>query len=129
MADFVKLAVTAKRLVDGNGRTITLVALDFDTPDPAQPWLGPENPRSTPARQLELIASFLPLASTVRLGLSKQTIDLAKKADATCLIGSTEDLSVFQELVDSNGERYKITHIEELKPADVRLLSFLVLNQ
>lgn len=131
MADFVKLAATAKRLIDGNGRLVRLIALDFDVDDPAKPWLGPVDPRGTPAKALEVNAAFLPLAGNVKLGLSKQAMDLAKKATATCLIGSTLDLRSYQELIDisESNERYKITHVEELKPADVRLLSFLVLNQ
>jgi hypothetical protein len=127
--DYNALAAAAAEAIGGAGRTVTLIALDFDVDDASKPWLGPTNPRATPAKQLTIKAAFLPLAGNVKLGLSKQTMDLVKKADATVLIGTTEDLRAYQELIDSNGERYKITHLEELQPGDVRLMSFLVLNQ
>jgi hypothetical protein len=108
---------------------VTLVALDFDVDDATKPWRGPVDPRATPARTLSVIAAFLPLAG-MSLGLDKITMDLIKKADETCLIGSQEDLSPFNELVrDATGERYKITYLKVLKPGLVRILSYLVLNQ
>lgn len=129
MANYLTNAATAKRLIDGAGKDVRLIALDYDVDDPTKPWLGPSDPRATPAKTLNVKAAFVPLAGN-RLGLSKQTMDLIKRADATCLIGSQEDLRAYQELIMlSNGERFKITHVEELMPGDVRILSFLVLNQ
>jgi hypothetical protein len=130
MPNYVKAAATAKRLVDGAGRDVTLVQLDFDTPDPAKPWRGRSNPRETPASTVTLKAAFLPLAGNVQLGISQATIDLAKKNDETCMIGTTLDLSIYQELVDSlEGRRYKIVGTEVLAPGGSRLLTFLVLKQ
>jgi len=69
------------------------------------------------------------MAGEVKLGLSKATLDLIKKSDATCLIGTTDDLSQFTELTDAILGRFKITAAEVLKPGDLSLLWFLVLNQ
>lgn len=126
MPNYAKLAATAKRLVDGAGRTVTLIALDYDVDDPTKPWLGPVDPRATPAKTLQVKAAFVSLGAG--LGFSKQAIDLSKKATASCLVGSTEDLSIYQELLDGQ-DRYKITYVEALQPGDVRLMSALVLNQ
>mgnify|MGYP001636530185 CR=1 FL=1 len=113
-----------------SGVDIRLIALDYDVDDPAKPYLGPEDPRATPARQLTAKALFLPIAGNVKLGLSKTAMDLIKRADCTALVGSGEDLRDFQEVyVPHLGERFKITHVEELMPADVRILSYLVLNR
>lgn len=130
MPNYLANAATAKRLIDGAGKDVRLIALDFDVDDASKPWLGPVDPRATPAKTLNVKAAFVPLAGNIKLGLSKQAMDLIKRADATCLIGSQEDLRAYQELiVVSSGERFKITFIEELMPGDVRILSFLVLNQ
>lgn len=128
--DYSKMAAIAKTLVDGAGRPVTLVQLDYDAADPTKPWRGPVNPRETPAQTLALRAAFVPLTGEAKLGLSKEIIDLAKKSSATCLIGSTADLSDFQELIDSkDGRTYKITAAEVLAPGDLNLVTFMVLNQ
>jgi hypothetical protein len=130
--DYNEFALLAKTLIEDefSGAAVTLVALDFDADDSTKPWRGPVDPRATPGKTLAVKALFLPIAGNIKLGLSKQTIDLIKRADATALVGSGEDLRVYQELVvDRTGERFKITYVEELMPADVRILSYLVLNQ
>ena len=128
--NYATLAAKAKVLVDGAGRPVTLVQFDYDAADLAKPWRGPEDPRATPAQTLALRAAFVSLAGNAQLGLSKQAIDLAKKSTATCLIGSTIDLTPFQELIDSkDGRAYKITHSEVLAPGELTIVTFMVLNQ
>jgi hypothetical protein len=130
MVDYAANQATAKRLVDGAGRDVTLIQLDYDAQDDSKPWRGVSDPRATPARSLGLKAAFLPLAGNVQLGLSKATMDLVKTADATCLIGTSEDLSPFQELQDSKGGvRFKIVGLEVLAPGPVNILTFLVLKE
>ena len=40
MADFVKLAATAQRLVEANGRAVDLFRVNRTPDDPARPWRG-----------------------------------------------------------------------------------------
>lgn len=130
--DYNEFTELARQLIadEFSGADATLIALDFDVSDPAKPWRGPADPRATPAKTLAVKALFLPIAGNIKLGLSKQATDLIKRSDATALVGSGEDLRGYQELVvDRTGERFKITYVEELMPADVRILSYLVLNQ
>lgn len=129
MPNYPRAAATAKRLVDGAGRSVTLVRLSGSTPDGAKEWRGVADPRATPEATLQVKAAFLPLTGEMRLGLSKTTQDLIKKSDATCLIGTTLDLSQYTELIDTVLGRFKITAAEVLKPGDLSLLWFLVLNQ
>lgn len=130
--DYNDIAATAKSLIEDEfaGSAVTLVALDYDVEDASKPWRGPVDPRATPGKTLSVKVLFLPIAGNIKLGLSKEAQDLIKRADATALVGSQEDLRVYHELiVDRSGERFKITHVEELMPGDVRILSYLVLNQ
>lgn len=113
-------------LIPRFGRTVTLVQLDSTVPDAGQPWRGPTNPRSTPTATLSTAACFVPLTGSAALGLSKMTVDLAKKAKATALVAV--DASQYNELVDG-AVRFKITHMELLKPGADFYISYLVLNQ
>ena len=130
MPDYNTLAATARRLVNSSGRDVKLIELDYSATDPTKPWRGPANPRETPAHEITLKAVFVVISGDVKLGASKMTMDLAKKASAFCFIGSTLDLSIYHELIDSKDQRrYKISHQEVLAPGDTTLLTYLVLNQ
>ncbi len=47
MVDYVKLAATAKRLIDANGRAISIVPRSLA--DPSKPWLGTVDDTPVPA--------------------------------------------------------------------------------
>lgn len=130
MANYAANAATARRMINGAGRNVTLVQLDFNAPNSAKPWRGVADPRSTPTRSIPLKAVFVSVAAVSALGLTKTTMDLAKKADLTCMVSTPEKVDLFQELVDSkDGRRYKIMKVEVLAPGDVTILQFLVLKQ
>jgi hypothetical protein len=130
MPNYAGNAATAKRMINGAGRTVTLVALDFDTPDPATPWRGVANPRQTPAKTLALKMVVVSVAAVSALGFKKTTLDLAKKANMCGMIATQEKLDLYQELIDSkDGRRYKIVVVEDLAPGSISILQFLVLNQ
>lgn len=128
--DYVSLAATAKRLIDDSGRAVTLVALDYEAPNDEQFWLSKTNTRESPGRTLSVNATFVPLSSAVNLGMSALSDDMTKKATAVALVGSGEDLTQFQELIDStDNSRSKIMIQKTLRPGATLLLSFLVLSQ
>jgi hypothetical protein len=130
MPNYQASAASALRAINSAGRAVTLVALDFDTPDPSTPWRGVSNPRATPARQLPLKMVVVSVAAVSALGLKKTTLDLAKKADMCGMISTPEKLDLFQELIDSkDGRRYKIVAVDALEPGNVTILQFLVLKQ
>lgn len=130
MPNYQASAASALRAINSAGRAVTLVALDFDTPDPATPWRGVANPRATPARTLPLKMVVVSVAAVSALGLKKSTLDLAKKADMCGMISTPEKLDLFQELIDSkDGRRYKIVTVDALEPGNVTILQFLVLKQ
>src|SRR4051812_48515695 len=109
MPNYVRLAASAKRQVDGAGRAVSLVRLSGATPDGALPWRGVANPRATPENLASYKAAFIPLSGEIKMGLSKTTTDLIKTSSATCLIGTTDDLSQYTELIDTVLGRFKIT--------------------
>lgn len=42
MVDYAKLATTAQRLVEANGREVTLFKMNRDPDDSSKPWRGPD---------------------------------------------------------------------------------------
>lgn len=66
MADFVKLAATAKRLVEKNGREVELFKADRTPADSTKPWRG-SAARPTPAkggRRIRAKMAFVPASGS-----------------------------------------------------------------
>jgi hypothetical protein len=60
MADYVRLAATAKRLVESNGRPVSFVRLQDAPADPDKPWRGAADPRTPPAATVAGAAVAVP---------------------------------------------------------------------
>lgn len=122
-ADSAALKVAAK------GRSVTFIKLETTPADSDKPWRGAADPRTTPADSLSTSAVFVPLSSASNLGLSTKSEELVKRTRQVAIVAlgseSTEDLEDYQELIDSDGSRWRITFIETLKPADVRIMHFV----
>ena len=126
MVDFAASIATAQRLITENGRLVTLVSLD-DTPAvAAQPWKGAADPRATPDATLPVRAVFVPPSSASALGLRIDTNDLVKRAEQIAIVspGGAVDTEIYDEIADSDGSRWKIVFSENLKPAELLVLSF-----
>lgn len=132
MADFSAQIALAKRLIEANGRTITLVKLD-ETSDSAQPWL-PDAPDvgAAPADTQSGIGVFVPLASASSLGFTTDDIDGTKRNQQVCLFAAANDggkqLEDFDELIDGT-ERYSIGKTLLLRPAEQRILYAIEVSQ
>ena len=128
MADFVKLAATAKRLVEKNGREVQLVKRNRTSSDPAQPWRGNDGALSVAqgAASLTAIGCFVP-ASGSGLGRLVQDVTgrLVTAFEQVGLIASDSvadaDLSGFDYVVDG-AVQWKIEARGELRPANKSLL-------
>jgi len=126
MVDYVKLAATALRLVEKNGRTVQFVKLDT-TPlaDSTKPWRGTSNPRTTPDATLDLKAVVVGPTS---LGFKTTVSDFLKKSEQIMIVATTQDLSQYNEIVD-NSRRWKIDGFEKLAPAGTTILYFVGVSQ
>lgn len=123
MVDFAPLIATAQRLISENGRGVTLLRFDSTPADPAQPWDGPTNPRTTPDETIDVEASFVPASGNWGL-TSIVSDDLIKRSEQVCLIsaGASVDLTGYQEMTD-NGKSWKIVGVEVLQPATEYVLT------
>ena len=127
MVDYTKLITTTQRLISASGRSVTLVEFDSTLADPNKPWNGATDPRTAPDSTLDVDAVFVEPQSALRLGLLFLTDDLLKRAEQIMLIspGAAVDLSIFNEVIDSDSSRWKIIDSRILKPGDDVVLTYL----
>lgn len=126
MVHFERFAATAQRLIDKNGRQVTLVELDGAPATPSQPWKGAADPRAAPASTLTLNAVFVEPNSANKLGLSAVSNDLIKRSEQILMLapGIAVDTTIFH-LVTDGAVNWKIQGVEVLRPADEIILAFI----
>ena len=132
MVDFVRLAATAERLINANGRTISVIKLEKTAADPAKPWRGPADSRDPAQTTVTGRGSFVPIASAASLGIDVAQVDNLKEEAQVCLFPANSDggnsLERFDEILD-RGARWQIVLTSVLQPADTRLMYFFVVQQ
>lgn len=129
MADYVKLAGTAKRLIEANGRPVVVRRLGRQISDPNQPWLSSENVRNPADLEAQVQACFVDPVSAAKMGLGIFGEELVARIEAVALVAadsSTADLETCDELVEL-GTIFRIEHCEVLKPGPTKLLYIFLL--
>lgn len=124
MVNYVKIAATAKRLIEANGRTVSLVRLDRDPADPDMPWRGPAVVDSAPYDPLDY-----PSPKAVIVPYTEDDIDgtLVRHGDKRAYVAATStavaalNLAEYDGLID-NGEQYKIVSVNILNPGEIIIL-------
>lgn len=128
MVDYVKLSAAALRLIQTNGRVITLVQENKTPADPTQPWKGP-----TPGTETTdtISAVFVP-PNTVRqfgltsLGKGTEFIDMMDRSEQIAIVNpEARELTTFSHIEEADKTRWGIIGLQLLKPADVQLLAFI----
>ena len=130
--DYDKLALTAQRLIQENGRAITLKRNDRTTADPAKPWNGPTTVEA-PTSDLSLYGVFVP-PNTVRqfgltaLGQGTELIDLLKFREQIIITSQGQvDIRNYDRVVDSGypNENWSLTGMQVLRPGNTYILAFI----
>lgn len=139
MVDYTKLAATAKRLIEANGRTVTLSKLNRDPADAAKPWRGPTTPPDEDEGGLsfDVLAAFVPASGS---GMGKMLFDseesLAKRADQVALVATNSvtaagftaaDLEECDVVTDGSTV-WKIVQIAHLQPSITSLIFALAVK-
>jgi hypothetical protein len=120
VADFVGLAATAKRLIDANGRTITVVKFGSVPQDSDKPWRGR---REYHEAEVQGKAVFVPRT----LNLASRTEDqdgVDRQMDYFYFAANNDggfELETFDAIVDG-ARTWKIASVELIAPADTRVL-------
>lgn len=131
MADFVKLAATAKRLIEKNGRVVSLFKRSTTPANASQPWRG-ATALDASGNPLNVIACVVPAAGS---GFGRRRVvdgELAEAFEQVALVAASSlpadtELERFSTVVD--GKRtWKIDAVDKLQPADVPLVYVLGLT-
>lgn len=127
VVDYAGIITTAQTLITANGRSVTFVAFDTTEADSSKPWNGPADPRSSPDATLALDAVFVPPGGVADLGRVDEVDDLLKRAEQVliCSPGAAVDLTAYQEVLDSDNTRWKITGVKTLKPGGSIVLNYV----
>lgn len=119
MADFSALAATAQRLIDANGREVSVVKRGSYAQDTDKPW------RATDDYPETVVTGKAVFVSGSDLGHNVRDAENVRRADKVALFAADNDggnhLEEFHVIVDGDAE-WKITNAEVLQPADTRLL-------
>lgn len=131
--NYESMLALAQRLVGENGRSITVRLLNKEPADAAKPWRGAASPASPEGGYAEVslrAVSVMP-NSMIELGLTTLApLDLAQRAEALYVVAPADphvDITHYDEVVDGT-KVYRITRVEELRPADTTLLYFLTVG-
>ncbi len=121
-SDFLELA---RELIAEDGRVVTFAIIPNLTSDPEKPWRGSGAQPPGLAFEVEVHAVFVPLSSASSLGIIMTDTSLFKDSEQVLLVAppvTGERLSLYHIVVDSDGSRWKINYVMELRPASLRLL-------
>lgn len=134
MVDQVKLAATAERLIEANGRSATFRKRDRTPENASQPWRGPDKvPTAPDGASVTAIACFVPAGNTSFLGEGRLVAaDLSDRFDQVCLVAHDslptgtrlEDFST----VEDDSRAWKIARAELLQPGGTRMIYALGLT-
>lgn len=122
--DYAALAATAKRLVEANGRSVTIRKRSRTPADGSKPWRGTTSQVDTSV----VTAVLVPFESKDVDG------ELIRRDDMMCIIAasstnvSAEDLEDYDSLLDGS-TIYKIVNTKLYEPGDTRLVYVIQLRR
>lgn len=123
--DYLPILATAQELVAEFGKSVVLRQLDVSAPDPSMPWRGPANPRATPLALLAVSAVFVEPSSLQTLGVNTALIDWLPRAQQVAIVSNPNDLTSFNELLDTDASAWRVVGVGSLNPGGVRLLHYV----
>lgn len=132
MVDFTRLAETAKRLIDENGRSIKIIKLNQTPDDNAKPWRGNDNSRTSPADEIDTKGVFVDIAGLASLGNITVDEELIKRSEMFVILNAIDFGSSqgedFEEVQDNNIS-WKIEGVRKLQPADTTVMYYMGLRK
>jgi hypothetical protein len=118
MVNYVRSAATAKRLIEENGRTVTLVRKTRTAEDPALPWRGPVDPGNTTVAQVKAV--IYPVTEKDAIdGLVRLGMETAMVAHDSLTPG--QDLSDIDAIIDGSNT-YKVVKAVVIGPGDTKIV-------
>lgn len=135
--NITKLAAVAKRLIDENGRSITLQASGTTPINALQPWRGQTGvaTESAPDQSVTATGAFLNQADLDNFGYQEQNTEgtLLKRGQQWLIVAATDldpdtDVSQFDTVLDGT-RPWTIIKANILQPGTTRVLYDFVVEQ
>ncbi len=127
--NYTKLAATAKRLIEANGRKLIMLRPSEVAADTAKPWDGPAP--ATADTEFAISGVFVPPNTVRQFGLTALGTghdfleDLIQTSEQMCITFPGEtDLAQFTHMKDGTVD-WNVIGIQVLKPGNVTLLAFI----
>lgn len=121
--DYSRIVAVAERQIARFGRTVTFVPLVNAPTDPSKPWKAATSPRAVVGTDIKAV--FVEPSTLDALGRNDNTQDFVKRSTQIALVYSPLNLRTFNEVIDSDGSRWRIQGMSELKPANDHVLWFV----
>lgn len=118
---------SAQAKITNFGRSVTFVQFDTTPDDVAKPWNAAADVRTTPASTLVIDAVFVPPSGVTFLGQSSDATELLRRVEQVMIVspGATDNLKDYQEVIDTDGSRWRVTMVEILQPANDVVLCYV----
>jgi len=116
MVDYVKMAATAKRLINKNGRSVTLTKKDRTAANSSKPWRGPGTSDITVKNVKAVIVPF-----------DTEDVDnqLVRRGDSRAYVAASDTdpnlIEDFDDLLDGT-DKWKIIDVSIINPGDKRIV-------
>lgn len=116
MANYARLAATALRLINANGRSVTLTKRSQTPLDAAQPWRGNNPTGDVPVTLKGVFSSDTADAETAEI------IRRGNKVFLIAASATAADLRLYSKMTDSDGTIFEVVKARLVKPGDTALL-------
>lgn len=126
MVDYVRLQATALRLINENGRAITLVRKSRTPADANEPWNGPTGMDTS----LSLVGVFVPPNSVREFGLpalgeGTEYVDMLRFSQQIVIVAPQANDVRGYEIVRDRSVDWGILATQVLRPGDLTMLAFI----
>jgi hypothetical protein len=124
--NYVKLQATALRLINENGRAITLVRKSRTPADANEPWNGPTGADTT----LSLTGVFVPPSSVREFGLpalgeGTEYQDMLRFSQQIVIVAPEANDVRNYEILQDRSDDWGIVATQVLRPGDLTMLAFI----
>jgi hypothetical protein len=120
VADFVKLAATAQRLITANGRQVTIAKFGSSPADDSKPWRGR---REYHEAEVTGYAAFVP-GSMLRSMIARDDQGVLREGEYALFAADDDDGYDLRDFdaIEDGGKTWKIKSVELIAPASTRVL-------
>ena len=113
----------AKEMIGDAAREVQFLSISRAPADPTKPW----QPQGTVENVVSGNAVFVPIGSG--LGANFATEDMLKRIDLVAIVEPKINVVANHKVKDDTGKVYKVEWVQELRPGETKILSYVGLKE